>query len=51
MVSTNFEFNAAIFGIGQEKTPGSPARATLSYGRLITNHHAHVARRTRKRAR
>ena len=38
LASTNFEFNAAVFGIGQEETPGSPARATLSYGRLITDY-------------
>lgn len=38
LASTNYEFNAALFGIGQEETPASPARATLSYGRIITDY-------------
>lgn len=36
--NTTLEFNAALFGIGQEETPSSPARATLSYGRTVTDY-------------
>lgn len=36
--NTNYEFNASAFGIGQEETPASPARATLSYGRFVTDY-------------
>ena len=38
LASTNYEFNASAFGIGQEETPASPARATLSYGRIVTDY-------------
>ena len=38
LASTNFEYNSAAFGIGQEETPGSPARATLSFGRIVTDY-------------
>jgi glyoxylase-like metal-dependent hydrolase (beta-lactamase superfamily II) len=38
LTSTNYEFNAAAFGIGQEESPASPARATLSYGRIVTDY-------------
>lgn len=40
LANTNYEFNAAAFSLGQEETPASPARATLSYGRLITDYRA-----------
>jgi glyoxylase-like metal-dependent hydrolase (beta-lactamase superfamily II) len=32
------EFNSAAFGIGQEETPLSPARATMSFGRVISDY-------------
>ena len=38
LANTNYEFNSAGFGIGQEETPGSPARATVSYGRIVTDY-------------
>lgn len=31
------DFNQATFGIGQEETPGSPARATFNVGRIVTD--------------
>src|SRR5688572_374002 len=31
------DFNTATFGIGQEETPASPARATLASGRIVTD--------------
>ena len=38
LANTNYEFNASAFGIGQEETPASPARATISYGRFVTDY-------------
>lgn len=32
------EFHSASFGLGQEETPGSPPRATLSYGGSTTDY-------------
>jgi len=50
LASTNYEFNAAAFGIGQEETPASPARATLSYGRIVTDYRG-VRRATNQESR
>ncbi len=36
---TTMEFNSASFGLGQEETPESPPRATLSWGRITTDWH------------
>lgn len=36
--SKTVEFNTAAFGIGQEETPLSPARATLTSGRIVTDY-------------
>lgn len=38
LTNTSVEFNAALFGIGQEETPASPARATFSFGRIVTDY-------------
>ncbi len=38
LTNTNVEFNSSAFGIGQEETPASPARATLSFGRIVTDY-------------
>jgi glyoxylase-like metal-dependent hydrolase (beta-lactamase superfamily II) len=35
--STVVEFNSASFGLGQEETPLSPARATIASGRIATD--------------
>jgi hypothetical protein len=35
--STTVEFNSATFGLGQEETPASPARATFFSGRIIND--------------
>jgi len=32
------ESYAAVFALGQEETPESPARATISYGRSVTDY-------------
>ena len=32
------DFNSASFALGQEETPLSPPRATLSYGRIVTDY-------------
>lgn len=32
------EFYTAMFALGQEETPESPARANVSYGRFVTDH-------------
>ena len=37
VASVSIEFNAATFGLGQEETSRSPARATLSYGRFTND--------------
>ena len=50
LASTNYEFNAAAFGIGQEETPASPARATLSFGRIVTDYRG-VRRATNQESR
>lgn len=34
---TVLEFQSASFGLGQEESPGSPPRATLAYGRIVTD--------------
>src|SRR5688572_28206866 len=36
--NVTFEFNAANFGLGQEETPASPARATFQFGRVINDY-------------
>lgn len=36
--SKTVEFNTAAFGLGQEETSLSPARATLSSGRIVTDY-------------
>jgi glyoxylase-like metal-dependent hydrolase (beta-lactamase superfamily II) len=36
--NTTVEFNAASFALGQEETPESPARATISFGRIVTDY-------------
>lgn len=38
LANTTVDFNSTAFGIGQEETPMSPARATLSYGRIVTDY-------------
>jgi len=38
LANTTLEFNTAAFGIGQEETPASPARATFSFGRIVTDY-------------
>ncbi len=35
--TTTMDFNTATFGIGQEETPESPARATFASGRIVTD--------------
>lgn len=36
--NVTFDFNMATFGLGQEETPSSPARATFVFGRLINDY-------------
>src|SRR5688500_9399063 len=36
--NVTIEFNSATFGIGQEETPQSPARATFTFGRIINDY-------------
>jgi glyoxylase-like metal-dependent hydrolase (beta-lactamase superfamily II) len=38
LANTTVDFNSTAFGIGQEETPLSPARATLSFGRIVTDY-------------
>ena len=38
LTNTTVDFNSTAFGIGQEETPLSPARATLSFGRITTDY-------------
>jgi len=35
--TTTLSFHTATFALGQEETPASPARATVAYGRIITD--------------
>jgi glyoxylase-like metal-dependent hydrolase (beta-lactamase superfamily II) len=37
IATVSFEFNSASFALGQEETPLSPARATVSSGRFFTD--------------
>ena len=37
MTNTTTEFNVATFGLGQEETPLSPARATFAFGRAVAD--------------
>ena len=36
--NVTIEFNSATFGIGQEETPQSPARATFAFGRIVNDY-------------
>src|SRR5688572_899996 len=36
--NVSVEFNSATFGIGQEETPQSPARATFTFGRIFNDY-------------
>jgi glyoxylase-like metal-dependent hydrolase (beta-lactamase superfamily II) len=38
--NVTIEFHSANFGLGQEETPSSPARATFTFGRVITDYRA-----------
>ena len=38
LTNMTVEFNSATFGIGQEETPQSPARATFTFGRIINDY-------------
>ena len=38
LTNVTIEFNSAAFGIGQEETPQSPARATFTFGRIINDY-------------
>jgi glyoxylase-like metal-dependent hydrolase (beta-lactamase superfamily II) len=38
LTNVTVEFNSATFGIGQEETPQSPARATFTFGRIINDY-------------
>lgn len=38
LANVTVEFNSATFGIGQEETPQSPARATFAFGRIINDY-------------
>jgi glyoxylase-like metal-dependent hydrolase (beta-lactamase superfamily II) len=35
--AVQLDFHSATFAIGQEETPESPARATVAYGRIVTD--------------
>lgn len=38
LTNITVEFNSATFGIGQEETPQSPARATFTFGRILNDY-------------
>jgi glyoxylase-like metal-dependent hydrolase (beta-lactamase superfamily II) len=38
LANVTIEFNTANFGLGQEETPSSPARATFLFGRVVTDY-------------
>src|SRR5688572_17819608 len=38
LANITIEFNSAAFGLGQEETPSSPARATFNFGRVVTDY-------------
>jgi len=37
LATTTVDFHTVTFGLGQEETPESPARATVAYGRTVTD--------------